>query len=306
MLETDTLTQTFGFDPAVMQAITSMSMASWPAYENYTGNLGIQTLTDILYTHYGPNPASQDNNPWGQWTRADHKTIGMDRTVSNGTGFSGQYPAEVAAAYENISTTPDNLLLWFHHVNYTQPLKSGESVIQHFYDAHYAGAETAQTFPTQWAALKGKVDAQRYNETLFRLTYQAGHSIIWRDAINNFYHNLSGIDDVQGRVGNHPYRIEAEHMNLTGYKTYTVSPFETASNVTAIVASGNSTSGTAQTTLNVASGTYNIAVNYFDMVLGKSQYTMSLNGKTIGQWTGDLEDKLGHTPSVSSFHRAAC
>ena len=35
-----------------------MSMASWPAYENYSGNLGIQTLTDILYTHYGPKPAS--------------------------------------------------------------------------------------------------------------------------------------------------------------------------------------------------------------------------------------------------------
>lgn len=37
-------------------------MASWPAYENYTGNLGIQTLVDILHTHYGPSPRSMDNN----------------------------------------------------------------------------------------------------------------------------------------------------------------------------------------------------------------------------------------------------
>ena len=32
------------------------------SYENYSGNLGIQTLTDILFTHYGPNPVSQEFN----------------------------------------------------------------------------------------------------------------------------------------------------------------------------------------------------------------------------------------------------
>lgn len=134
---------TFGSDPLVLGVVTEISMASWPAYEYYTGNLGIQTLTDILYTHYGPNPASQDNNGWEMWTRADHDGIGMDRTVSTGTVFSGQYPAKVAEKFESIETTPDDLLLWFHHVNYTHVLKSGKSVIQHFYDAHYAGAETA-------------------------------------------------------------------------------------------------------------------------------------------------------------------
>jgi alpha-glucuronidase len=291
---------TFGSDPEVISTINNMSMASWPAYENYTGNLGEQTLVDILYTHFGPNPQAMDNNPWGQWTRSDSKGVGMDRTVSNGTGFAGQYPVEVAAVFENISTTPDNLLLWFHHVNYTQPLKSGETVIQHFYNAHYAGAATAQTFPTQWAALRDKVDPQRFNETLFRLTYQAGHALVWRDAINNFYHNSSQIDDTQNRVGNHPHRIEAERMNLTNYKLYTVGPFEMASNTTAIVTSGNSTTGTASTKLNnIQNGTYNVAVNYFDMYGGKSHYTLALNDKTVAMWTGNLEDVLGHTPSVS-------
>ncbi len=128
----DWIRLTFGLDPNVIDTITQMSMESWPAYESYSGNLGIQTLTDILYTHFGPNPASQDNNGWGQWTRADHKTIGMDRTVFNGTGFSGQYPSEIAEMYENVTTTPDDLLLWFHHVNYTHVLHSGKTVVQHF------------------------------------------------------------------------------------------------------------------------------------------------------------------------------
>ena len=87
---------TFGLDDTVLKVIEEMSMLSWPAYENYTGNLGLQTLTDITGNHYGPNPASQDNNGWGQWTRADKDSIGMDRTVATGTRNAGQYPSEVS------------------------------------------------------------------------------------------------------------------------------------------------------------------------------------------------------------------
>lgn len=285
---------TFTLDTSVIDTITQMSMESWPAYENYSGNLGIQTLTDILYTHYGPNPQSQDGNSWGQWTRADGFSIGMDRTVSNGTGFAGQYPDEVAQMYEDIATTPDNLLLWFHHVNYTHVLKSGVSVIQDFYDQHYAGAQTAQTFVTAWNSLKGKIDDERWTDQLFRQVYQAGHSIVWRDAITNFYHNLSGIPDEAGRVGNYPSRIEAESMTLDGYKLYEVSPFEAASNYTAIVTSSNTTAGTASTALDYDSGTYDIAVNYYDMDGGASHYVLSISDEVVGEWTSNFKPHIGN------------
>ncbi|GIC89034.1 alpha-glucuronidase [Aspergillus udagawae] len=294
----DWIRLTFGLDRRVLDTLTQMSMESWPAYENYSGNLGIQTLTDILYTHYGPKPASQDGNGWGQWTRADHLSIGMDRTVKNGTKFSGQYPAEVAAMYENIETTPDNLMLWFHHVNYTQRLHSGKTVIQHFYDAHYAGAETAQTFVSQWESLEKRIDAERYQHVLTRLIYQAGHSIVWRDAINNFYYNLSGIADEKQRVGHHPWRVEAEDMQLDGYVPYAVSLFETASNFTAIVTASNSTMGTATAKLDFKTGTYDLGINYYDIYGGKSQWTVYLNDGVVGQWQGNNEDVLSHTPSI--------
>ncbi|KAJ5099834.1 hypothetical protein N7532_006835 [Penicillium argentinense] len=294
----DWIRLTFGFDEKVLDAITQMSMESWPAYENYSGNLGIQTLTDILYTHYGPNPASQDDNGWGQWTRADRTSIGMDRTVSNGTGYSGQYPDEIAAMYEDIDTTPDNLLLWFHHVNYTHQLHSGKTVIQHFYDAHYSGAETAQYLLAQWQSLKGKIDEERYEHVVRRLEYQAGHSIIWRDAINDFYHNLSGIPDQFKRVGRHPWRIEAENMSLDGYRPYTVSPFETASGSVAIVTTSNETVGTATTNIKLPSGTYDLAVNYYDLYGGKSQWGVYVNDKKVGEWQGNNEDVFSHTPSI--------
>ncbi|KAK5114120.1 hypothetical protein LTR62_002690 [Meristemomyces frigidus] len=303
----DWIRLTFNADPSVINTITQMSLESWPAYENYSGNLGEQTLTDILYTHFGPNPQTQDNTAWGQWTRADHNMIGMDRTVSNGTGNSGQYPPAVATDYENIATTPDNLLLWFHHVNYTTVLKSGVSVIQDFYNQHYAGAATAQTFLSQWQLLQGKIDDERFTDQLYRQSYQAGHALVWRDAIVNFYHNLSGIADKEGRVGNHPYRIEAEDMELEGYVKYAVSPFEAASNAMAIVTSTNTTAGTASYTLTCGTGTYDLAVNYFDQIGGNASYVMSLNNKTVGEWTANFRPwignsegprVLGHTPSI--------
>ncbi|KAJ5933791.1 hypothetical protein N7454_006120 [Penicillium verhagenii] len=294
----DWIRLTFGLDRSVLDIITNISMESWPAYESYSGNLGIQTLTDILHTHYGPNPASQDNNGWGQWTRAGPTSIGMDRTMYNGTGYVGQYPDEIAATYEKIQSTPDDLLLWFHHVNYTHQLHSGKTVIQHFYDAHYSGAESAQGFLNQWESLNGKIDDERYSHIRHRLDYQTGHSIVWRDAINNFYHNLSGIPDTAGRVGHHPWRIEAEDMTLNGYKTYLVSPFETASGSRAIVTLSNVTAGTATTTLGFPSGTYDLAINYYDLSGGQSNWQVYLNDRKVSQWVGDAEDHLSHASSI--------
>ncbi|KAH9905886.1 glycoside hydrolase superfamily [Xylariomycetidae sp. FL2044] len=286
---------TFGSDPLVLDVVRQMSMASWPAYENYTGNLGIQTLADITGPHYGPNPQSMDNNPWGQWTRADADSIGMDRTVWNGTGFAGQYPPEVAAQFEEIESTPEDLLLWFHHVPYTHALSSGKTVIQHFYDAHYAGAETAAGFPALWGKLQGLMDRQRFEETQFRLEYQAGHAIVWRDAINQFYHNVSGIADEAGRVGNHPWRVEAEDMELTGYRVTEVNPFEVASGLRVVQTVDNSTRASARTTLTYPEGVYDLAVAYYDLYEGKAEYELFLNDVSLGAWVGDLEDRLGYT-----------
>ncbi|KAI1159745.1 glycoside hydrolase superfamily, partial [Nemania serpens] len=286
---------TYGLNRKVIDTITELSMESWPAYENYTGNLGVQTLTDITYNHYGPNPQSMDNNPWGQWTRADTDSIGMDRTVWNGTGFAGQYPREVAARFENIASTPEDLLLWFHHVPYTHVLKSGKTVIQHFYDAHYAGAATAASFPRRWADLKGLVDKQRYEDVLFRLEYQAGHAIVWRDSIAQFYYNISGIPDALRRVGHHPWRVEAEDMTLHGYHVTGVNPFEAASGLQIVQTNDNSTAASVETRLNYPSGRYDVAVAYYDLYEGEARYELFLNRKSLGSWVGDLEHKLGYT-----------
>jgi alpha-glucuronidase len=184
-----------------VNTIDAMLLSSWNIYESYTGPLGAGTLTNILGDHYSPNVESSERNGWGQWHRADHDGIGMDRTVATGTGYVAQYSSEVAKVYESLDATPDELLLFFHHVPYTWKLHSGKTVIQHIYDSHYDGAIRAASMVDQWQSLKGHIDPQRYEDVLRRLQYQAGHAIFWRDTICSWFAKISGLPDERGRVG---------------------------------------------------------------------------------------------------------
>ncbi len=196
---------TFGSDPLVVSTIAAMQLSSWHAYESYTGPLGAGTLTNITGNHYDPGPESSEENGWGQWHRADHAGIGMDRTVATGTGYIGQYPPEAQKLYESLDRCPDDLLLFFHHVPYTQVLHSGKTVVQHIYDSHYDGADRARDFVKQWQGLDGHIDGHidddRYRDILARFQYQASEAVVWRDAICNWIHRLSGIPDEKGRGG---------------------------------------------------------------------------------------------------------
>ena len=220
---------TLSSDPAVVSTVVKMLMQSWPAYEKYTGPLGLQTLTDITGSHYGPNVEASERNGWGQWHRDDREGVGMDRTVATGTGFAGQYPPAVAKVYEKLNTCPDNLLLFFHHVPYTFRLHSGETVIQYLYNSHYQGAEHAANLVREWDSLKGRIDGKIFDEMRARLVYQAGHAIVWRDAVVQYFLKMSGIPDDQGRAGHYPGRLEAEDARLSGYKVIDVDPWEDAS-----------------------------------------------------------------------------
>ena len=192
---------TFGNDPLVVRTISQMQLSSWHVYESYTGPLGVGTLTNILGNHYDPGPESSERNGWGQWHRADHEGIGMDRTVATGTGFVGQYSPEVKKVYESVTRCPDELLLFFHHVAYTHVLHSGKTVIQHVYDAHYQGADAAAAYISQWKLLRGHVDDQRYADVLARLQCQEEQAIVWRDTINAWFYRKAGIGDAKRRVG---------------------------------------------------------------------------------------------------------
>jgi alpha-glucuronidase len=277
----------FGNDSTVVQTISGMLLASWRIYESYTGPLGAGTLTDIVGAHFGPGVESSERNGWGQWHRADHDGVGMDRTAATGTGYVDQYRAPVAKMYESLSTTPDELLLFFHHVPYTYVLHSGKTVIQHIYDSHYAGAEQAANLVQQWRTMKGRVDDERYAEVLKRLEFQAGHAIVWRDAVCNWFFQISGVPDNLGRVGHYPGRIEAEAMQLQGYVPFEVVPRETASGGKAIECSPPAQKCSATFSFDGAAGKYEVDVEYFDQNNGKSKFRVLVGDRVVDEWIAD-------------------
>jgi alpha-glucuronidase len=278
---------TFGHDRRVVQTVVDMELKSWPAYESYTGPLGAGTLTDIIGVHYGPAVESSERNGWGQWHRADEHGVGMDRTVTTGTGFIGQYSGQVADRFESLKSCPDQLLLFMHHVPYTYELHSGKTVIQHIYDSHHQGAEQVARFVEQWSALKGRVDEERFGEVLKRLEYQAGHAIVWRDAINNWFLRESGIADRQGKVGHFPNRIEAESMELNGYSAIDIKPWEAASGGKAVQVSSPDQHGSVSVRYSGKPGRFDLAVQYFDENDGVSEFTVFVANQVKDHWLAD-------------------
>jgi len=275
--------QTFGSDTAVVRTITDMQLTSWRTYENYTGPLGLQTLTDIVGNHYGVAVEASERNGWGQWHRADETGVGMDRTVATGTGYIGQYSPVVARLYESLATCPDDLLLFMHHVPYTYVLHSGKTVLQYIYDSHYEGAEAVDGYVRAWKSLQGGIDDRRYKEILAQFEYQAGQAEVWRDAVSNWFLRASGIPDAKGRVGHYPGRIEAESAKLEGYKAIDVTPWEAASGGKAVECASGKCAATF--IYNGAPGVFQIRVRYFDQNTGVSHFRALIGNKVIAEWT---------------------
>ena len=188
---------TFGEDEQVIANVKEILLGSHKAYEDYTVPLGMGWMCKPNH-HYGPDPWGYEFDRWGTYNRADRDSVGVDRSMS-GTGYSGQYSPAWAEVYGSPDSCPDELLLFFHRVPYTHRLRSGKTVIQHIYDAHFEGYEKAEHFSKLWADLEGRVDEQIFKNVSARFEEQLRCAKEWRDIVNTFFHRLSGIDDEKGR-----------------------------------------------------------------------------------------------------------
>ncbi|MCR4789156.1 MAG: alpha-glucuronidase [Lachnospiraceae bacterium] len=188
---------TYGNDEKVRENILKILMMSWPAYEKYSAPLGIGWMV-CPAEHYGPDPDGYEYSRWGTYHKATHDTVGLERN-STGTGYSMQYNEPNASMYENVDTTPDELLLFFHKVPYDHVLKSGKTVIQHIYDTHFEGAEDVETMARLWDELNGMIDHNAFKRVFERFEHQLWHSKEWRDVINSYFYRKTLIEDEKGR-----------------------------------------------------------------------------------------------------------
>ena len=192
-------------DPAgparLRAALHAMMDESWQTYENYTAPLGVGFMVRP-HDHYGPDVDGYEYTPWGTYHFADRDGIGVDRTAATGTGFASQYPKPWSEVYEALDQCPDELLLFFHHVPYGHRLHSGESVVQHIYDTHFAGAEQAHAIREHWKAVAGLdlVPPDLRERVAERLDEQVHCAEEWRDQINTYFYRKSGVPDAHRRI----------------------------------------------------------------------------------------------------------
>jgi len=175
----------------------------------------------------------------------------------------------------------------------SRPLHLRPSFRQKRHPAHLRlslrGAQHAADYVKLWQSLQGLIDSDRYAATFARLEYQSGHAIVWRDAICEYFLQLSGIPDAKGRAGKHANRIEAESMQLTGYTPVAVTPWENASGGKVIECASPQQICSAAVVYKGPSGVYEMDVQYFDQNNGESKFRVFINDKLIDEWIANLQ-----------------
>ncbi|KQR08373.1 alpha-glucuronidase [Cellulomonas sp. Leaf334] len=190
---------TFGDDPTVRSAVHAVLDGSWHTYEKYTAPLGVGFMVRPGH-HYGPDVDGYEYTAWGTYHFADRDGIGVDRTRTTGTGFTGQYPPPWRDVYESVETCPDELLLFFHHVPYTHVLHSGSTVIQHIYDTHADGYDEVVEMASAWSEAEGRVPQALFDRVTERLAEQERSAREWRDHVRSAFLRRSGVPDATGRT----------------------------------------------------------------------------------------------------------
>jgi len=189
---------TLSNEEEVVEKVLSILLPSREVYEHYTSPLGIGWMV-TPHVHYGCSVDGYEYSRWGTYHRADHLGIGVDRT-DFGTGYVRQYNEPNASMYNDITTCPEELLLFFHHVPYVHVLSTGKTLIQHIYDTHFQGVEEVEEMIESWNSLEGKVPAEVFANVSGRFERQLLNAKDWRDQVNSYFYRKSGIPDEKGRI----------------------------------------------------------------------------------------------------------
>jgi alpha-glucuronidase len=183
---------TFTNEPSAVATIRSIMLQSREAVVNYMTPLG---LVHIMATghHYGPAPwarlARADQSPT-YYHRADTLGVGFDRTAT-GSNAVAQYAAPVRDRYANLSTVPDSVLLFFHHVPWTYRTHSGRTVWDELVFRYNAGVDTVRAMQKEWASVRPAIDADRFAEVAQFLDIQEREARWWRDAALTYFQQFS-------------------------------------------------------------------------------------------------------------------
>jgi alpha-glucuronidase len=185
--------QTFSRDPAFLDKVVPMMLASREAAVDYMTPLGLAHQM-ATHHHYGPGPwvCDLDRPEWNPcyYSKADKDGIGFDRTAT-GSNALEQYAPSAAAQWADASAIDERFLLWFHHVPWDHRMKSGRTLWEELIRHYDSGVAQVDAMNATWASLGQYVDQQRFADVSDFLRIQRDEAQWWRDASIAYWQSVN-------------------------------------------------------------------------------------------------------------------
>lgn len=188
------LKQTFTTEANFVNPIKNMMLTSRETAVDYMMPLGLHHIFANEH-HYGPEPWGDYPGARPDWTpvyyhKADANGLGFDRTMSGSNAVS-QYNSPLKEIYNNINTTPENLLLWFHHVPWDYQMKNNKSMWDNLAYKYDEGVKGVRTYQKIWDQVESYVDKERFFAVQSKLKIQAKDAFWWKDACLLYFQGFS-------------------------------------------------------------------------------------------------------------------
>lgn len=187
------LKQTFTPNPYFINTAKKLMLRSHEVLVNYMTPLGLHHIMGYGH-HYGPAPwydkaTRADWNPI-YFHKADAKGIGFDRTATGSNALS-QYSPQVRKRFEDVTTCPEEYLLWFHHVSWDHQMKSGRTLWRELCYRYYSGVDSVRAMQKAWDSLKSFVDRERFDHVTMLLAVQEKEAVWWRNSCLLYFQTFS-------------------------------------------------------------------------------------------------------------------
>ncbi len=163
--------------------LAGVMLRSREACVNYMMPLGLHHIFKFDH-HMGPEPDGFIASYPLEWCpvyyhKATTDSIGFDRS-STGTGATAQYREPYCSLYDNLSTCPEQYLLWFHRVPWTYRMLSGRTLWEEMQYRYQQGVDEVEGFLTIWKDMKPYIDEQRWQEVDAKLHKQLQDAQEWQ------------------------------------------------------------------------------------------------------------------------------
>ncbi|MBO4641430.1 MAG: alpha-glucuronidase [Bacteroidaceae bacterium] len=184
------LQQTFAKEDRFVASLSRLMEGSREDCVDYMMPLGLHHIFKFDH-HYGPEPDGFRAEYPLEWCpvyyhKADAQGIGFERS-EKGTDAVSQYRNPYRKRYNSLKKCPEEYLLWFHHVDWNHPMRSGKTLWESLVEHYDHGVSQVKGYRDVWQQMKSLVDSQRWQEVDRLLEVQYDNAQEWRDICLEYF-----------------------------------------------------------------------------------------------------------------------